>query len=91
MSERNPDTREERRAAVGFIVRQSTTSGAMRVLLETDDEELARIVFSLRKTAARRGVYTELVAGDELLDAEISERAFAFKARGRAARQGSLF
>lgn len=74
-----------------FTVRQHLPSGLSRVVLTTDDEGEARAVYAIHRTAARAGTFTELRDGAEILDADVSERAFAFRAAGRPPRQPRLF
>lgn len=80
----------------GWSVRQSTRTGALRVVFE-GDERGARIAYSIRRMHARKGVYTEILRRGELFDAEISERAHTLRvARGSLAlraqaKQPSLF
>lgn len=75
-----------------FAVRQTTAAGAWRVAYEGDDEEEARIVYYLQRTAAPACRRTELLGpGGAVLASELSDRARPFKAAGRAPRQPSLF
>ena len=75
-----------------FAVRQHLPTGVTRTVLVTDDEGEARAVYAIRCTAAAVGTHTELLDGaGEILDADVSERGFTFKAAGRAPRQGRLF
>ena len=77
---------------MSFTVRQHLPSGVSRVVHTTDDEGEARAVYAIHRTAARAGTHTELCdAAGEILDADVSERGFTFKAAGRAPRQGRLF
>jgi len=76
---------------VNYAVRQSVEGGALRLVIETADEGEAMAIYTIARLGARRGVYTEITRGDELVDAEISERRFTFKAVRRAPRQPSLF
>lgn len=76
---------------MSFTVRQHLPSGVSRVVLTTDDAGEARAVYAVHRTAARTGTFTELCDGAEILDADVSERAYSFKAAGRRPRQGRLF
>lgn len=50
-----------------------------RVLIDTDDEDLARIVAFVHGTAARKGTVTSVETDSETTSAEIATRAHRFK------------
>ena len=57
-----------------------------RVLIDTDDADLARIVAFVHGTAARKGTVTSVEAdGGETTHAEIATRAHRFKTPSRKA------
>ena len=57
------------------------------VLIDTDDEELARIVAFVHGTAARKGTVTSVETDGETTSAEIATRAHRFKTPSRKAFQ----
>lgn len=76
---------------MSFTVRQHLPSGLSRVVLTTDDEDEARAVYAIHRTAARAGTFTELCDGAEILEADVSSRARPFRVAGRPPRQPRLF
>ena len=55
------------------------------VLIDTDDEDLARIVAFVHGTAARKGTVTSIETDAETTSAEIATRAHRFKTPSRQA------
>lgn len=56
-----------------------------RVLIDTDDPDLARIVAFVHGTAARKGTVTSVETDGETTSAEIATRAHRFKTPTRKA------
>ena len=56
-----------------------------RVLIDTDDEDLSRIVAFVHGTAARKGTVTSVETDGETTSAEIAARAHRFKTPSRKA------
>lgn len=56
-----------------------------RVLIDTDDADLARIVAFVHGTAARKGTVTSIETDAETTSAEIATRAHRFKTPSRKA------
>ena len=56
-----------------------------RVLIDTDDEDLARIVAFVHGAAARKGTVTSVETDGEPTSAEIATRAHRFKTPSRKA------
>lgn len=56
-----------------------------RVLIDTDDEDLARIVAFVHGTAARKDTVTSVETDGETTSAEIATRAHRFKTPSRKA------
>lgn len=75
-----------------FAVRQSTPGRPARIVATSADEGIARCAYFVARSTARKGTMTELLEGDETIDAEVSERARPFKAARRppVARRGQL-
>lgn len=62
-----------------------------RVVLDTDDEELARITYSLRRGGSRAGSRVEMIDGaGAVVASHVVERRLVYRAV-RPPRQGSLF
>ena len=55
------------------------------VLIDTDDEDLARIVAFVHGTTARKGTVTSVETDGETTSAEIATRAHRFKTPSRKA------
>ena len=55
------------------------------VLIDTDDEDLARIVAFVHGTAARKGTVTSIETDAETTSAEIATRAHRFQTPSRKA------